>query len=296
MNDFLDSAVDLPEIDLAPITDGMTYVAEPDAKSLAIKFGILGTGQGGCIAGCTNIYVSERGILQIQEFFNEMLEYADISDIIVTGGDVGIRLNNVYTVGIDAESGQPVRAKVSAVWKNKAKIHKKIVFSNKSELFCSASHPTFVFRPNSRNKIFSQSTLDSNPLQVNDRVLDSRNLILDVSEEQDMVFRGVRIDSDIGWLLGLFAGDGSAKSKENGNSITFHLSDDFVLNKAKAILSKLPISNTISVTDQKGCKRLSVSGLQASLFFKSAFQYDGGKKAYTLRIPRCCLHHPHQPV
>lgn len=47
MNDFLDSAVDLPEIDLAPITDGMTYVAEPDAKSLAIKFGILGTGQGG---------------------------------------------------------------------------------------------------------------------------------------------------------------------------------------------------------------------------------------------------------
>ena len=46
-NDFLDSAIDLPEIDMVPSTEGFSYTAEPDAKTLAIKFGIIGTGQGG---------------------------------------------------------------------------------------------------------------------------------------------------------------------------------------------------------------------------------------------------------
>lgn len=47
MNDFLDSAVDLPEIDIAPTADEHTYIAEPDAKEVAIKFGIIGSGQAG---------------------------------------------------------------------------------------------------------------------------------------------------------------------------------------------------------------------------------------------------------
>jgi len=47
MNDLLDTAIDLPEIDVTPATEGFAYTAEPDAKTLAIKFGILGTGQGG---------------------------------------------------------------------------------------------------------------------------------------------------------------------------------------------------------------------------------------------------------
>lgn len=47
MNDFLDNAVDLPEIELTPITHGKSYIAPPDAKNLAIKFGIIGSGQAG---------------------------------------------------------------------------------------------------------------------------------------------------------------------------------------------------------------------------------------------------------
>lgn len=42
-----DSAVDLPDIEVGVKTEGYAYVAEPDAKNLAIKFGIIGTGQGG---------------------------------------------------------------------------------------------------------------------------------------------------------------------------------------------------------------------------------------------------------
>jgi len=47
MNDFLDSAVDLPDIELTPVTEGISYIAPPDAKTLAIKFGIIASGQGG---------------------------------------------------------------------------------------------------------------------------------------------------------------------------------------------------------------------------------------------------------
>lgn len=42
-----DTAVDLPDIEIGAKTDGYSYVAEPDAKNVAIKFGIIGTGQGG---------------------------------------------------------------------------------------------------------------------------------------------------------------------------------------------------------------------------------------------------------
>jgi len=46
-NTLFDSAVDLPDIEVSTKTEGYTYVAEPDAKNVAIKFGIIGTGQGG---------------------------------------------------------------------------------------------------------------------------------------------------------------------------------------------------------------------------------------------------------
>jgi cell division GTPase FtsZ len=39
--------VDLPDIEIGIKTEGYTYIAEPDAKNLALKFGIIGTGQGG---------------------------------------------------------------------------------------------------------------------------------------------------------------------------------------------------------------------------------------------------------
>jgi cell division GTPase FtsZ len=288
MNDFLDSAVDLPDIELTPLTDGISYIAPPDAKTLAIKFGIIGSGQGGCVAGRTNIYVSDKGILPIGEFYTQMRNSADLTDILVAGGDVGILLKDTYTIGMNPETGKVVRAKVTAVWKNAARNHKNITFENNSELTCSASHPTFVFRPDSKNKIYAKSISDkSSPLQIDDRALDARNLVLDVSEGQNVNFRGVEIDADTGWLFGFFAGNGYAKKQENGNEISFYSDDETTIIKAKAILDKLSFVGCTTISDQPGCKKLCVSGLNTSIFFRSAFEFDGGKKSYTVRIPKC---------
>jgi len=47
METLFDNAVDLPDIEIGSKSEGYSYIAEADAKSLAIKFGVIGTGQGG---------------------------------------------------------------------------------------------------------------------------------------------------------------------------------------------------------------------------------------------------------
>ena len=47
METLFDSAVDLPDVEIAVKTEGYSYIAEQDAKNIAIKFGVIGTGQGG---------------------------------------------------------------------------------------------------------------------------------------------------------------------------------------------------------------------------------------------------------
>lgn len=41
------NAVDLPDIELAMQTEDSSYIVEPDAKDLAVKFGVIGSGQAG---------------------------------------------------------------------------------------------------------------------------------------------------------------------------------------------------------------------------------------------------------
>jgi len=42
-----DSAIDLPDIEISAKSEGYSFIAEPDAKNVAIKFGIIGSGQAG---------------------------------------------------------------------------------------------------------------------------------------------------------------------------------------------------------------------------------------------------------
>ena len=73
MNEFLDSAVDLPEIEMAPITNGLSYVAEADAKDLAIKFGILGSGQAGSRLADTFYQIGYRRVCAVNTTAQDFL-------------------------------------------------------------------------------------------------------------------------------------------------------------------------------------------------------------------------------
>ena len=73
MNDLIDNAVDLPDIDVTPITDGMSYVAEPDAKELAIKFGVIAIGQAGAKLADTFYQIGYRRVCAINTTSQDFL-------------------------------------------------------------------------------------------------------------------------------------------------------------------------------------------------------------------------------
>jgi len=73
VNDLIDNAVDLPDIDVTPITDGMSYVAEPDAKELAIKFGVIAIGQAGAKLADTFYQIGYRRVCAINTTSQDFL-------------------------------------------------------------------------------------------------------------------------------------------------------------------------------------------------------------------------------
>lgn len=263
------------------------------SKERSLAFGVLGSGQAGCVDGSTNIYLSKYGIISIKDFFYKMLSNTVLTNINTTGDKqtcIKIDDQEVYTIAIDPETGEVKKAKVKAVWKNRKSIKNKITMENGTTLLCSKTHPSLVFRPNSRRKAFFSSLTSSTPLSKEDRMVDTRLQPLDLISEKTYI-RETEVTEEIAWLLGAFAGDGH--NRLNGNEISFYSDDEFFTKKIVEISNKIPHSS-ISINDQPGCEKISLYGLQARLFFESAFNYNiestyggAGAKTYTIDVPTC---------
>lgn len=261
-------------------------------KERSLQLGVLGSGQAGCIDGKTNIYLSNYGIISIEDLFYKQLSSSKIENVLVqNNNDICVKLDEeIYTVSIDPETGELKKAKVLAVWKNKKTGKNKIKMDNGASLTCSKTHPSLVFRPSSRRKAFFTSLNANNPLSAGDNLLDTRLTSLDLISEKTFV-REIEITSKLAWLIGVFAGDGN--SKLNGNIISFYSSDNYLTEKIIEYCNLLP-HTSISVNDKKGCQQVEVFGLQFRLFFDSVFNMGNnstnngmGNKTYTIDIPSC---------
>lgn len=261
-------------------------------RERSIVFGIVGSGQAGCIGGDSNLYVSKYGLISIKELFDLKLNTSSLENIAVqSNSDICIKLDEeLYTVSIDPETGAMKKGKILAVWKNKKRSKNTIKLSNGTQLICSKTHPSLVFRPNSRRKAFFSSLSDSTPLHVGDKLFDTRQEKLDFISNNTFV-RDILITPEIGWMLGVFAGDGH--DKLHGNSISFSSSDDKLTENIVAVCSTLP-HTSISVNERPGCKQVEVFGLQFKLFIESCFEYINqstsggiGHKTYDIKIPSC---------
>lgn len=71
-NPVLDGAVDLPDV-LSPTQAGPTKVAEPDLKDVAVKFGIIGAGQGGSRLADTFYQVGYRRVCAVNTTAQDFL-------------------------------------------------------------------------------------------------------------------------------------------------------------------------------------------------------------------------------
>ncbi len=270
---------------------------EEETKELptSLKFGVVGLGQAGCIDGGTNLYLSDYGIITIKEFFYNMLNESDLTNITVTNSNetnVSLQNRNIYTVSIDPETGELKKCKVTHVWKNRTYSKNKLTTENGTSLICSKKHPSLVFRPSSRRKAFFSSLSSSVSLCVGDRLFDTRLEVLD-QLSNDTYVKGIRIIKDVAWLLGLFAGDGH--NKLHGNEISFYCDNQNVVDKIYSVMEAANIPYTSMKTNAKpGCLQVCVYGLQARVFFDTAFEqmslstYGGfGNKTFTIGVPRC---------
>ena len=69
----MDSAVDLPDIEFGQKSSGPQYIVEPDAKEVAIKYGIIGAGQGGSRLAASYYDVGYRRVCAINTTAQDFL-------------------------------------------------------------------------------------------------------------------------------------------------------------------------------------------------------------------------------
>ena len=100
------------EVDVPP------RIVEEQQRSL--RFGIVGSGQAGCIDGKTNIITDTDGIISIEKFFNKHLSFIDICNIAITDCHdtcINVKDKDIYTISINPETGEICKRQVTAIWK-----------------------------------------------------------------------------------------------------------------------------------------------------------------------------------
>jgi tubulin-like protein CetZ len=263
-----------------------------EERQRSLRFGVIGSGQAGCVDKDTNLAVSGYGILPIKDLWSSIFKDADISNVETYSDGICVRIpdSNLWTTSINPETGDIENKRITAVWKVKKQGCVSISTESKTSLKCSKTHPSLVFEPKTRKRAFWRAFSSNKSISNEDRLFDTRGHIISYPSNETFSVRGVKVTPDIAWLLGVFAGDGS--TKKSGNEISFYVTSDAVINRIKELVSVF--STSISVTQQQGCKKVSVFGLGARLFFESAFDLFNGKsygghgsKTYTVDIPRC---------
>src|SRR6201999_887914 len=122
---------------------------------------------------------------------------------------------------------------------------------------------------NDKNLTLFKSLADKNPINLTDRVIDSRLEVLDLISSKTYV-KGIEINEDIAWLLGAFAGDGN--DQLIGNVISFYSSDNNFTQKILKIIKQYIPHSSISLNNKPGCVMIAVYGFAAKLFIESAFE------------------------
>ena len=72
-SEYSDFAIDLPEIDISEKTEKPSYVVEEDAKKVALKFGVIGSGQGGSRLSSTFYDIGYRRVCAINTTSQDFL-------------------------------------------------------------------------------------------------------------------------------------------------------------------------------------------------------------------------------
>ena len=122
---------------------------------------------------------------------------------------------------------------------------------------------------------------------VNDT--DSIKTTLDLSEYKSQSHNGhdmpeqVKLDSEMGWLLGIYAAEGNSGNYNSKNkTVTFslHINEIDIAEKIQNIIhNKFNLSSNIYIDKNHNCMRVSISSTQLGKFFSDNFGYKAPDKS-----------------
>jgi ribonucleoside-diphosphate reductase alpha chain len=214
-----------------PIDDSMESIfGTLKATSLIHKSG------GGCVYKNSQVFTTHCGLERIETLYNKLKQQKHEERGPNNEYFIDLSREDIFTFSFDKKTGRFSKDKIEKIWHYLLPRERifSLCFEGNAQVSTSDWHPFFVFE----NGAIIEKRADE--IKPGDWLIFSNKTVLEdwpFKEYRDI--NGVKIDEDIGWLLGYFLGDGSIGPYLNKLRLIFFDESTETLGKASQILSKL---------------------------------------------------------
>jgi len=242
---------------------------------------LCASGGGGCTTHDSMIVNSDGGIETIKAFYDRMKE--GVIEFVRSDGQkyIDISNRNILSYSLDLD-GNVFKNKIKQVWYNGKKKECASVKTKNGEYKVSLGHPFFVFEDGEiREK-------EAEKLEKGDLLINAGNQSENwfFNENQEVLFKEsiLEVDEDIGYLLGLIAGDGHLA--KNGTTLGISTQIE-ALKKAELIIkNKFNIIKQNYVVKRNGAENWRWGSRKLNTFLTRVFGLEvPGAKSDRIVIP-----------
>lgn len=261
----------------------------------------------GCTSGDSSIYVSDMGLVTIRELFKRFASL-NLGLTLMSDGKTGyydISSANLHTIGINPKTGDFQKSLITKIWTNAVNKADKVRvrLNNGAIEDVSSWHPFFVWN----GKELVEKRADK--LETGDALVSPNQDVLGLLPRGPYVHKWqssykasqkakefteqheITIDSDVGWLLGYFIGNGSLCSYQTRTGkytyhkprLRFYDETSSNIERVRHILMKKFGVKSISIGKSRNTIGFSTTTRFPVSFFSSIFGV--GPKRYSVRIP-----------